>query len=199
MLVLIVSLMAGCTRRPVRDDVRSPDGPPTRSVTAQQEIKRSPGAANAPYEQQLIDTLLELELNAIDAEQMVATRSGHVELKQFSHDTIAEQQQEIETLRQLRSSWFDDNPKAVNLDLIAARDALQAIDAVKLDPLKENIFDLEFIRQMTTYFNAVDQLNVDAVGKNLHEELKQIAQNSARTDKQKIEQLKEWENEWKKN
>ena len=196
-LILLVLFSFGCTRRPVRDDVQTPDGPATHQANVNEEIKSSPGAVDSPYEQQCIDTLIELELHSVDAEQMVATRAEHVELKRFSRSMISEQQSEISSLRKLRSSWFDDRSKAVNLDLAGTGDAARAIDVSKLDPLKENAFDLEFISQMTRYLESIDRLTSDISSKDVRSELKQITQSIAGENASRVEQLKKWEAQWR--
>jgi len=198
-MVTFVVLLTGCTRRPVRNDVNTPEGPATRQANVDDEIKSSPGADQAPYELQFIDTVVELQLRAIDAEQLVATRAEHVELKQFSRQLIAEQRSEITTLRQLRASWFGDKPAAVYLQLAGASEALHAIDVAKLDPLKENAFDLEFIEEMTAYLKSVNRMGSDVLNEDSRAELKQVAQNIVNGNGSRVEQLKAWETSWKKS
>ena len=197
-MISIALVTAGCARRPVRNDVNTPEGPPTRQGNADSEINSSPRAIDAPFELQFIDTTIELDLNAIDAAQLVATRAEHEELKQFSRKLIAERQGEIATLRQLRSTWFSTRPKAIYLELSGAPEAFHALDIGKLDPMKENAFDLEFIGQMTSFLGPANRMTSDLLTKDARPELKQIAQSILRSNELELEQLKKWEIDWQK-
>ena len=83
------------------------------------------------------------------------------------------------------------------LDLAGTGDAARAIDVSKLDPLKENAFDLEFISQMTRYLESIDRLMSDISSKDVRSELKQITQSIAGENASRVEQLKKWEAQWR--
>lgn len=170
----------------------------SHSSTAGQMIQSSPGADKAPFELQYIDTTVELDLTAIDAEQLVATRAQHIDLKKFAKSMIAERQDEIASLRQLRSGLFGDSPQAINLDLLGSPESVQKIDLQKLDLLKENAFDLEFLREMVPFDETAVTIANDLTGKDAHAELKQQAENIIKNRQAEIEQMKKWESDWSK-
>lgn len=193
-LVICSFLFGACTRRPVQKDVVL-QGDPTRHSTADRdELKSSGDAANAPPEKRFIDTYIELQLNAIDAEQLVYTRSHRADLKQFVRSAVADQQKEIGVLRQLRATWFADQPKTVDMDLIGAKDAFQSINIDRLDPLKENAFDQEFFRQFKSYQESISK-TVDEAQQygNVREEFKQAAQKLAAASSSSLEELRKLE------
>ena len=195
-LVLIVS--ASCTQRPTHTDVVIEGNTMTHSAANGRKVQSSSSAATAPVELQFIDTMIELNLTAIDAEQLVATRAQHPDLKQLAGSMIAERQEEIASLKQLRTSWFDGMPEAVNFDLSGVAEGIHKIDLGKLDLLKENAFDREFLTEMVPLDEGSITLAKDLTGKEVHPELKQLAENIIRDRQAKIEQMKEWQNNWSK-
>jgi len=197
-LTLVLVVTASCTQRPTHTDVVIEGNTMTHSGSNGRNVQSSPGAATAPFELQFIDTMIELDLTAIDAEQLVATRAQHPDLKQFAGSTIAGRQQEIASLKQLRSPWFGDMPQAVNFDLSGAAEGAQTIDLGKLDRLKENAFDREFLTEMVPLDEGSITLAKDLTGKEVHPELKQLAESIVEDRRAKIEQMKKWQNDWSK-
>jgi uncharacterized protein (DUF305 family) len=195
---IVVLMFTSCTRRPVQKDVVLQGDPTRRSSADGDELQSSHNAANAQFERRFFDTVIELHLRAIDAEQMVNTRSQHTELKRFAKTLIARQQNDIETLRALRTSWFDDDPKTIDLDLAGAKDALHAIDLERIDPLKEKSFDLEFIGQLKSFLESIAEMAHEAKSLSSHDEVKQFADKITNANSSDVEQLKKWEAEWKR-
>lgn len=190
--VLITIMSGSCTRRPVQKDVVI-NGPPRPS-----EIKRiesSKGAVYAPLELQIIDTLIQLYLSTIDAEQLAATRTGRSELKSFAKFRISEQQQEIVELKDLRGRWFSNADPAVNIDLPNVQAASDSIDLEKLDPLKERAFDLEFVNQMIAHDDATSAFAKYVSSANVRDELNQIIEKIVREKSGEVEQMRKWQNE----
>jgi uncharacterized protein (DUF305 family) len=194
-LILLCLLSATCARRPPGNDVVVNGNSMSRSTSVPGKIVSAPGAAQAPAELQFIDTTIQLQLTAIDAEQLVATRAQHAELKQLARETITDQQRKIASLRQLRAAWFGDAGPAVNVDLPDVQNGIQGLDLEKLDLLKEKAFDLEFIRQLIPLYEAIAAISSGS-GKETHPELKQLAEELANQQKSKIEQMKNWQTEW---
>src|SRR5437762_4199632 len=138
-----LAICASCDRRPIQKDIPPEHGTMDQNKMAHSEMTSSPGATDAPYELQFIDTMIVHHQGAIDAAQLVATRAQHKELKQLAKSIISNQQQEVAEMRTLRTAWFGDRPPAINMDLPGMREGMEQMDNEKLDPLKENAFDLE--------------------------------------------------------
>src|ERR1043165_9418538 len=132
-LTFLLLFTASCDRRPVQKDMPIEN---TMQRGEHHELESSPGAADAPFELQFIDTLVAHDLSTVDAAQLVATRTGHAELRQLAAEMIPERQQEIARLRELRSQWYGNWSPAINLDLPGMREGME-MDFDKLDSLKE--------------------------------------------------------------
>jgi len=162
------------------------------------KMESSPGAADAPYELQFLDTMIVHHGGAIDAAQLVATRAQHEELRQLAKAIIADQQREVAKMKQWRSQWFGDSPQAVNMDLPGMRDGMEDMDLSKLDALKENDFDLEFIRQMVPHHEGAVTMVNDILTRDVHPELKSLAENIVKSQSNEIETMKAWQAAWQR-
>jgi uncharacterized protein (DUF305 family) len=87
-------------------------------------------------------------------------------------------------MKKWRDEWFAGKPAAVNLAFPGMHQGMSGMDMEKLDDLKENGFDLEFIKQMIPHHQGALVMAEDAAGKAQHPEIKQMS---------------EWEKEWSKN
>jgi uncharacterized protein (DUF305 family) len=197
LLAILLAITVSCSRKPVQKDVVI-ENTMNHSATADRMTQSSPGADKAPYELQYIDTAIELDFTAIDAEQLVVTRAQHVDLKTFAKSMIAERQEEIASLRHLRSGLFGDSTQAINFGLLGSPESVQEVDLEKLDLLKENAFDLEFLREIVPLDEAAVTIANDLTGKDAHAELKQQAENIIKNRQTEIAQMKKWENDWSK-
>jgi len=167
--------------------------------TGRQDMVSSPGAATSPFELQFLDTMIAHHQIAIDAAQLVATRAQHDELKQLAKSIIRDQQTEIAKMRDWREAWFGEPPPAINIGLPGMSEGMAEMDLEKLDALKENAFDLEFLRQMIPHHEGAVAMAKDLQNKEARADLKTLAQNIIETQTAEIEQMKSWENEWRRN
>ena len=198
-LFLIACLaFVSCTRRPVQKDAPINRVPMDHSMMDHSKMESSPGAADAPYELQFLDTMIVHHGGAIDAAQLVATRAQHEELRQLAKAIIADQQREVAKMKRWRSQWFGDSPQAVNMDLPGMRDGMEDMDLSKLDALKENDFDLEFIRQMVPHHEGAVTMANDILTRDVHPELKNLAENIVKSQSNEIETMKAWQAEWQR-
>jgi len=94
LLILALLMISSCTRRPVQKDVILNNDPADRTGQHRKMVS-SPGAADATYELQFIDTMVSQHETAIDAAQLAATRAQHTEIKQFAREFIEEQRKDI--------------------------------------------------------------------------------------------------------
>lgn len=195
---LFLVMLAGCDRPPVQKDIPPDHSTMDHSKMAHSEMMSSPGAADAPYELQFIDTMIAHHQAAIDAAQLVATRAEHAELKALAKTIISDQQREISQMREWRSKWFGDREPAINMDLPGMRGGMQNMDLEKLDLLKENAFDLEFIRQMVPHHEGAVTMARNLLSKETNAELKTLAENIIHAQESEIGKMREWEKRWRK-
>jgi len=199
--ILAISLLLSgisCTQRPVQKDIPIDHNTMDHSKMDHSKMDSSPGAANAPFELQFIDTMIVHHQGAIDAAQLVATRAAHQELKDLAKSIISDQQREIAQMRTWRSSWFSESAPAINMDLPGMREGMHSMDLEKLDGLKENEFDLEFIRQMIPHHKGAVTMAKQLLSTDVRAELKTLADDIVRSQTAEIENMKIWEKEWSK-
>jgi uncharacterized protein (DUF305 family) len=199
-LIICVAITAllfmSCTRRPVQKDIVVDHNSMSNSMSDHGQMMSSPNAAQAPYELQFIDTMIVHHQGAIDAAQLVATRGQHEELIKLAESIIEDQQREIAQMKEWRDAWYGGKPQAVNMDMPGMREGMQGMDLAKLDLLKANAFDLEFIRQMVPHHEGAVTMAKDALEKDVHPEVKALAQNIINAQNEEIEKMRSWQDEW---
>jgi len=197
-LITLLALLNRCERPPVKQDIPPHGNPAEHTGVRHDEMQSSPGAADAPYELQFLDTMIVHHQGAIEMAQLVATRAQHPELKRLAKSIVAEQQKEIGQLKDWRQKWFGDAGQAVNMDLPGMSEGMNEMNLDRLDELKENEFDLEFIRQMIPHHEGAVTMAKDLMTHDPRAELRTLAENIINTQQSEINQMREWEKEWGK-
>jgi uncharacterized protein (DUF305 family) len=197
LLIAFFAVFNSCERPPVQKDL-----PDHKSMDHSRmdhgEMVSSPGAAAAPYELQFIDTMIAHHQGAVDMAQLVPTRAQHDELNNLARSIVADQQREIAEMKDLRARWFGEKPPAINMDLPGMREGMRGMDLAKLDSLKENAFDLEFIHQMIPHHEGAIVMANDALSKDTNAELKKLAEDIVQAQGSEINRMHLWEKEWHK-
>ena len=201
--VLIVAfgiLFAACTRRPVEKDLPKSEGNSVdHSRMRNSVIESSPNAESAQYELQFLDTMIAHHETAIDVAQLAPTRAAHQQLKDIAKGIITSDRAEIEQMRELRARFFPGASPAINADLPGITEAMKNIDLEKLDDLKENPFDQEFIRELVANREGavaaaqnVIARSADSSGNaDLSESIRKLAQTIIDSQNAEIKQLRE--------
>ena len=197
-LLTLLALFNRCERPPVKQDIPPHGNAAEHTGTMHEEMQNSPGAANAPYELQFLDTMIVHHQGAIDMAQLVATRAQHPELKQLAKNIIADQQKETDKMKSWRQQWFSSAEQAVNMDLPGMSQGMADMNLDRLDELKENEFDLEFIRQMIPHHEGAVTMAKDLLAHQPRAELRTLAENIIDSQQGEINQMREWEKEWSK-
>ena len=170
-------------------------------------MESSPNAATSPYELQFLDSMIVHHEAAIDMAQLVQTRAVHSELKEFARRIISDQQEEVVQMRRLRDTFFPGAPLAVNMALPGMQTGMHGMDLEKLDSLKGNGFDIEFMNQMIPHHegaiemakdalsdrHAVNESNADVIAS-----IRQLARSVADTQTSEILQMRQWQAAWTK-
>lgn len=194
-LLFFTILAVSCTRRPVQKDLVI-DQNSAANGQANDEMTTSPGAADAPYELQFIDTMIVHLGRSIDAAQLVKTRAQHDDLKKLARSLIGDQQAEIALLRKLRTDRYGGMPRAVNRSLPGIADSVKTIDLDKLDKLKELSFDLEFIHEIIPHLEAATAASNALLAKQVQPDVADAARRITAEQSPVTEQLKAWEKSW---
>lgn len=199
--VLFITLLAffnRCERPPVQHDVNIDPATARHSGMSHEEMASSPGAAEAPYELQFLDTMIAHHGGAVDMAQLVATRAQHAELRQLAKNIIADQQKEIAQMKEWRRAWYGDHAPAINMDLPGMSEGMSGMNLDKLDELKGNAFDLEFIRQMIPHHEGAVAMAKDLLTHEPNAELHSLADNIISSQESEIKQMRVWESQWQK-
>jgi uncharacterized protein (DUF305 family) len=101
-------------------------------------------------------------------------------------------------MRKWRDEWYGDSPQAVNPDLPGMREGVQDLNLEKLDSLKEDPFDLEFIRESIPLHQGAVMMASDILSRDVHAELKTLAQGIIQKKQADIEQIQGWQQQWSK-
>jgi len=159
-------------------------------------MESSPGAAAARQELQFIDTMIVHHQGAVDMALLVNTRSQRPELKALAQTIIDEQRKEIAHLKELRLKWFGEARPAVNMDFPGMRTGMSGMDMKKLESLKANEFDVEFVRQMIPHHEGAIEMAKALKNSDSYAELKELSDTMIKTQTVEIEQMKGWLGAW---
>lgn len=94
--------------------------------------------------------------------RLAGSRAQHDEIKTLSKSIVSDQQREIERMQKLRSSLFGE---AMNMDFPGMKVGMSGMDMAKLDSLKANAFDIEFIDQMILHHQRAIAMANDLLSK----------------------------------
>lgn len=200
-VLILTTMFAGCDRRPDQKDPidrNTIDHSKKDHSRTGHEMESSPGAATAPYPLQFIDTMIAHHQGAIYMALLADTRAQHAELKTLAKEIIDQQRKEIDEMRALRAKLFGSAAPAINMDLPGMRDGMKGMDLEKLDRLKANDFDLEFIGQMIPHHEGAVEMARDLLGQDAYAELKTLSETVVRSQTAEIEQMRRWREQWKK-
>jgi uncharacterized protein (DUF305 family) len=200
LVIFIAVFLNMCERPPVGKEIdhNSMDHSKMDHRNMGHPMESSPNAASAPYDLQFIDTMIAHHQGAIDMAQLVDTRAQHGELKTLAKNIIADQQKEIAQMREWRKSWFGEAAPAINMDLPGMHQGMSGMDMEKLDKLKANEFDIEFIRQMIPHHEGAVTMAEDLKQQEAHAELKTLTDDVIKSQSAEIEQMKKWLADWNK-
>jgi uncharacterized protein (DUF305 family) len=198
-IIFLATAIAGCSGR--SPNVSNVD--PARTEPAgtphvdHMNMPSSPGAADAPYDLQFLDTMIAHHKDAIDMARLAGSRAQHDELKQLARNIITDQQREIEKMQGWRSKWFGEAPQAVNMQFPGMAEGMSGMNMEKLDSLKANSFDLEFIRQMIPHHEGALAMAKDALVNGSNAEIKSLARQIVEAQEAEIRQMRQWQEGWK--
>src|SRR6186997_3230945 len=157
----------------------------------------SPGAAEAPYDLQFIDTMIAHHQGAIDMAKLAEGRAEDDDLKQLTTEIIEDQGEEIAKMTEWRNAWFPDKPKpAINMELPGMSHGMSGMDLAKLASLNGTEFDKEFVNQMIPHHEGAIEMARDLANRSQRTELKELGGAIVTDQQAEIEDMKEWVDEW---
>lgn len=149
-------MLAVCDRPPRRPEVERPEATP--AVPVDRALHSAANADKAPKELQYFDTLLAILERSVDTAQMAPTRTMHTVLRSDVSGIVSERQELIASLKTFRGTNWGEAPGAANFELEDAADVLEKSDLGRLELLKADEFDREFMRQFASLDEAAKRL-----------------------------------------
>ena len=196
-LIAVFGLLAVCERPPAPNaDHSLHDHSNIQPAHDHAKMESSPGAAESPHELQFIDTMIAHHHGAISMAQLVNTRTQRPEMKKLATAIIQEQRNEVARLQEWRKRWFGEAKPAINMDFPGMRTGMSGMDLAKLDSLKANEFDVEFLRQMIPHHEGAIEMAKSFKSNDSYTELKDLADSIIETQSTEIAQMKAWLSEW---
>jgi len=204
--VLAISIAAACTHKTATTAVEhsshanaSQSGNHSgHNSMDHSSMTSSPGASSAPVELQFLDTMIVHHRGAVEMAKLSASRAEHTEIKTLSDAIIRDQQREIDLMNGLRKKWFGDNSEAINMDFPGMSAGMHSMDLKKLEGLRGNDFDVEFIRQMIPHHQGAIEMAKHIGSNDSYAELKKLADDIIKAQETEVRQMNEWLSIWEK-
>lgn len=159
----------------------------------------SPGAKDAPYDLQFLDTMMSHHKGAVDMAMMAETKAGHEELKAFAATIVTDQQKEIRQMKEWRDKWYAGKPEAVNMEMPGMGASMKDMDMSKMSSSTGNTFDLMFIDMMTPHHQGAIEMGREALQKAEHPEVKRLAEQIIKSQEAEIKKMQAWKAQWSKS
>jgi len=166
------------------------------NMASHSDMQSSPNAAAAPYDLQFLDTMIVHHQGAVDMSILAETRAQHPELKELAANIIGDQEREIAKMSEWRDRWFAEKTKAINMEFPGMSHGMGGMDLKKLESLKGNEFDIEFVKQMIPHHEGAVEMAKDLQKQDSHAELKELASDIITAQEKEIKQMREWLGKW---
>jgi uncharacterized protein (DUF305 family) len=161
-------------------------------------MQSSPGAAEADYDLQFLDTMIAHHQGAVEMARLALTKNSHPEIQALANTMNVSQEKEIAQMKEWREAWFRGKPQAVNMDMAGMKDSMKGMDMQGLQSLDGQDFDVEFIHQMTPHHEGAVVMAKEAVQKSQRPEIKELANQIITAQQKEVKQMAEWDAAWDK-
>jgi uncharacterized protein (DUF305 family) len=163
------------------------------------------GPADADYDLRFIDGMTVHHQGAVNMAQDVLKQSKRPEMKKLATNIIAAQKREINQMKEWRKTWY---PKADNTPMAyhAQMGHMMAMTPEQMQSMMMTMdlgaadaqFDLRFLNAMIPHHEGALVMAEDALKKSKRPEMKKLSQEILTSQKQEIEQMKQWRQAWYK-
>ncbi len=161
------------------------------------------GPADANYDLRFLDSMIPHHQGALVMSQEVLTKSKRPELIKLAKGIIAEQQKEIEQMKQWRKQWY---PKASATPIMwhAEMNHEMTMTPKHKESMMMNMslgkadagFDLRFLDAMIPHHQGAVTMGKDLLLKSKRPEMKKFAQNIIKSQQAEIDLMTKWQKEW---
>ncbi|MEG4507543.1 DUF305 domain-containing protein [Microcoleus sp. F6_B4] len=163
------------------------------------------GPADADYDLRFIDGMTVHHQGAVKMAQDVLKQSKRPEMKKLATDIIAAQNREINQMKEWRKAWYakaSSTPMAYHAQMghmmAMTPEQMQSMMMSMDLGAADDQFDLRFINAMIPHHEGALVMAQDALKKSKRPEIKKLSQEIVTSQKQEIEQMKEWRQAWYK-
>lgn len=163
------------------------------------------GPADADYDLRFIDGMTLHHQGAVNMAKEVLNKSKRPEMKKIANEMIAAQNREISQMKEWRKTWY---PKASSTPMAynAPMSHMMAMTPEQMQSMMMSMdlgaaddqFDLRFLNAMIPHHEGALVMAQDALKKSKRPEMKKLSQEILTSQKQEIEQMKQWRQAWYK-
>jgi uncharacterized protein (DUF305 family) len=152
----------------------------------------SPGAANAPYDLQFLDTMIAHHKGAVDMSKPAAAQAGSAEVKALAGAITAAQEKEIAQMRAWRDKWFPKAEPAINMEMEGMHDSMEDMDMTKLGSAKGADFDRLFAEMMIPHHEGAIVMAKEALKRSKYQEIRTLAEGIIKSQSYEIKKMQNW-------
>ncbi|MEG3872265.1 DUF305 domain-containing protein [Microcoleus sp. Z1_B5] len=163
------------------------------------------GPADAEYDLRFIDGMTLHHQGAVNMAKEVLNKSKRPEMKKIANEMIAAQNREINQMKEWRKAWYakaSSTPMAYHAQMshtmAMTPEQMQSMMMSMDLGAADDQFDLRFLNAMIPHHEGALVMAEDALKKSKRSEIKKLSQEIVTSQKQEIEQMKEWRQAWYK-
>jgi uncharacterized protein (DUF305 family) len=150
---------------------------------------------NGKYaDEAFIDAMVPHHQGAIEMARVALENAEHEEIKELSRNIISSQQAEIEQLKAIKKEEFGTSRVPIEMSPKQMRDMGMLMDPQSL--ADENPFDEAFIDAVIPHHQSAIYMAQVAFEESKIPKIEELAQNIVSTQKQEIEQMRHWREQW---
>lgn len=152
-------------------------------------MKSAPNAANQAYDLQFLDTMIAHHEAAAEMAKPATVKARSSDLKTLAFKIVADQEREIAQMKGWREQWFAGQTAALNMEMAGMNGSMEKMNMTKLMRLSGDVFDVEFISQMTPHHEGAITMAREALTKAEHPEIKLLANQIIRAQEAEIKAM----------
>ena len=158
-------------------------------VQAEDNMSKLSQLSGAEFEKMFMSMMIEHHQSANDMAKLVPDRANHQELKDLAGNIISSQTKEIADMTGWLQSWYGMAPQKGMM-------SMAGMDMGKLQSLKGDAFDQEFMKQMRMHHATAIEMAQLVSSRATHQELKDMAQNVISSQTKEINDMTGWMKSW---
>jgi len=210
-------VLAACSKAP-SSETQAPNVTAATPASSQQDVAQGHnmsgmnhsmsmdlGPADADYDLRFIDGMTVHHQGAVNMAKEVLNKSKRPEMKKIANEMIAAQNREINQMKEWRKTWYS-KASSTPMAYHAQMGHMMAMTPEQMQSMMMSMdlgaaddqFDLRFINAMIPHHEGALVMAEDALKKSKRPEIKKLSQEIVTSQKQEIEQMKEWRQAWYK-